>query len=176
MHFDLSQEFEAPLLDLGYRTWPWSENILDDHADAKFLSFRYEIDSAVFPCLGNRSSCVRLMREITARGGFIPQATWLINYEDPSSGEIENCGTIQGICENEGIGSIQNVGVTPSHRGNRLGTVLLAKALEGFRQVGLKTASLEVTAENEGALRLYQRFGFRIVRTVYKSIEIPVEI
>jgi ribosomal protein S18 acetylase RimI-like enzyme len=31
--------------------------------------------------------------------------------------------------------------------------------------------SLEVTVENAGAVRLYQRLGFRRVRTVYKVVD-----
>jgi len=36
----------------------------------------------------------------------------------------------------------------------------------------LPRAFLEVTAENVGAIRLYQRLGFRNVRTVYKAVEV----
>ncbi len=173
MHFDLSQSIEEPSLDAGYAIWSWKPSLLEEHADAKFESFRAELDSAVFPCLGDRASCTRLMREISSRAGFVAPATWLITFEAPGV-EMENCATIQGLCEKDGIGSIQNVGVTPAHRGNGLGTVLLARAIEGFRKLGLRTASLEVTAENAGAIKLYQRVGFEIVRTVYKSVELPV--
>jgi hypothetical protein len=44
--------------------------------------------------------------------------------------------------------------------------------LRGFRQAGLRRAYLEVTAQNEGAIRLYRRLGFVKVRTVYKAVEI----
>ena len=44
----------------------------------KFSSFCYEIDANVFPCLGNREGCYRLMREIARRDGFLPNATWLL--------------------------------------------------------------------------------------------------
>jgi ribosomal protein S18 acetylase RimI-like enzyme len=36
---------------------------------------------------------------------------------------------------------------------------------------GLGAASLEVTADNARAVRLYQRLGFRRVKTVYKVVE-----
>ena len=46
------------------------------------------------------------------------------------------------------------------------------KALEGFRAAGLRRAYLEVTAQNDGAIRLYQRIGFVKARTVYKAVEV----
>ena len=42
---------------------------------------------------------------------------------------------------------------------------------DGFRRAGLERASLEVTAENDDAIRLYRRYGFEIVKTVYKAVE-----
>jgi ribosomal protein S18 acetylase RimI-like enzyme len=32
--------------------------------------------------------------------------------------------------------------------------------------------TLEVTSQNVGAVRLYQRLGFRKVRTVYKAVQV----
>ena len=46
------------------------------------------------------------------------------------------------------------------------------QALTGFRQRGLRRATLEVTAQNVGAIRLYQRLGFRKIKTVYKAAEL----
>jgi ribosomal protein S18 acetylase RimI-like enzyme len=79
---------------------------------------------------------------------------------------------VQGIRDERGAGAIQNLGITPPHRGRGLGTGLLRRALAGFRQVGLQRATLEVTAQNSGALRLYHRLGFRTVKIVYKAAEV----
>ena len=55
----------------------------------------------------------------------------------------------------------------------RLGCALMLAALAGFRTVGLRRAYLEVTAQNDSAIRLYRRLGFHKVRTVYKAVEAP---
>ena len=102
------------------------------------------------------------MREIRHKNGFRPQATWLIAQDN------EYIATIQGVAERFGCGAIQNVGVVPGHRSRGLGSALVLKALHGFRQTGLALARLEVTAENEGAIRLYRRLGFRFRKTLYK--------
>ena len=106
----------APVaLPAGFEWIPWEESLLDRHAEVKFLCFREELDSHVFPCLGDRSGCQRLMREIRRKPGFLPAGTWLIAHD---SGY---CGTVQGVVDRGPIGSIQNVGIVPSCRGMGLG-------------------------------------------------------
>ena len=173
MEISLTESLFTPgILTPDYRLVAWEDTDVDSHSDVKFRSFCYEIDANVFPCLGDREGCHRLMGEIARRESFVPQATWLLQYHGKGPGRIENCGTIQGIVDSSGMGSLQNVGVTPSHRGKGLGTHLMYRALLGFRQVGLQRAALEVTAQNLGAVRLYERLGFRRVKTVYKVAEV----
>ena len=149
----------------------WHDGVLESHAEAKYHSFRGEIDSNVFPCLGDWLGCHRLMQEIRGKPGFLPGATWLVAHQLPD-GDEEYCGTIQGIRDYSGMGAIQNLGVTPEHRDRGLGTCLLLLALDGYQKAGLSRAFLEVTAQNGGAIRLYQREGFVKARTVYKAVEV----
>ncbi len=172
MHFDLEQEVPDSSLPIDYRLLPWSEKLLGHHSQTKFESFRNELDANVFPCLGEADGCRRLMRDICGRQGFVPEATWLIAYQPANQRRADYCGTVQGIRDSQGIGLIQNVGITPAHRGLGLGRVLLSQALVGFQSRKLKVASLEVTAENRDAVRLYWRFGFRTTRTVFKTVDV----
>jgi len=173
MEIDLNgRMYSEPELPSGYTLIPWSPNLLEEHADTKFRSFRTEIDSNVFPCLGDQQGCLNLMSEIARKKSFLPGATWLAQYEEPSDGRWEYCGTVQGIREKIGTGAIQNLGITPGHRNRRLGTCLLFQSLEGFREHGLRRVFLEVTSHNVGAIRLYERLGFRKSRTVYKAVEL----
>ena len=170
MEVDLGVPRFAAALPAGYRFVPWNEALLDAHARTKFRAFRDEIDAAVFPCLGELDGCRRLMHEIRGKAGFLPLATWLV-ARGTSPADLQWCGTIQGVIDGHGVGMIQNVGVVPGHRGLGLGTCLVERALAGFRARGLRAASLEVTVDNGGAVRLYQRLGFRRTRTIYKASE-----
>jgi ribosomal protein S18 acetylase RimI-like enzyme len=174
MDADLASPRRLRPLPAGYRFVSWNEALIDVHARTKHRSFRAEIDSLVFPCLGSLEGCRRLMREIRNKPGFLPTSTWLVVRND-ALGELEWCGTIQGVVDKLGVGSIQNIGVVPSHRGFGLGSCLIEQALAGFRGHGLRRASLEVTAENSGAVRLYQRLGFRRTKTIYKVVEATEE-
>lgn len=153
----------------GYRLVPWHPELLPAHAETKFNSFRCEIDANVFPCLGDYDGCVRLMQEICHKDGFLPEATWLVVYDNGSS---EFCGTIQGIRDRSGMGAIQNVGIVPEHRNRGIGSLLIAKSLEGFRRASMRRVYLEVTAQNDGAIKLYRRLGFVKARTVYKAVDV----
>jgi ribosomal protein S18 acetylase RimI-like enzyme len=170
MEIDL-RRWVRPALSVcpGYRLICWSPELVQEHAEAKYLSFRDELDSVVFPCLGDLESCIRLMYEICERDGFVPEATWLAEYAAPGSRRRESCGTIQAIRTHRNRANIQNIGVTPQHRGRGVGAALIVASLHGLQQVGVSRVGLEVTAENDSAVRLYRRLGFRVVKTVYKS-------
>ncbi len=154
-----------------YRFLPWEPSLLDAFAQAKYISFRNELDAQVFPCLAELEGCRRLMGEIVRKPGFLAGATWLAVRSTGVWRHPESCGTVQGIRDRFGLGAIQNLGVAPDDRQAGLGTHLLLLALDGFRRAGLSRAYLEVTAQNDGAIRLYRRLGFETIRTVYKTTE-----
>ncbi len=176
MQFDLRRKLvEPPPVPADYQLLAWNPNLLDLHAKAKFASFSHEIDAVVFSCLADAKGCFQLMNDIVQRSNFAPQATWLIVRNSRANEPPQPCATVQGIFDPSQVGSIQNVGVAPAHRGLGLGSVLLHRALKGFQQADQRFATLEVTARNSGALRLYQRIGFEILRTVYRSVELVLE-
>ena len=167
MEADLDDVPLVPPLADGYRWVAWEESLRDVHAEVMFRSFHGEVDGLIFPSLADRTGSSVLMYEIRNKLGFLPHATWLL----ASAGGY--CGCIQGLCERSSLGAIQNLAVTPQHRGRGLGSALLLQALRGFIRAGLVRAGLEVTAQNDCAVRLYQRFGFRRRKTLYKAVEIP---
>jgi ribosomal protein S18 acetylase RimI-like enzyme len=171
MEADLDGSLSPPHLPREFRWVPWAEELLDEHAEVKFLSFRDEMDASLFPCFSDLAGCRRLMTEIARKGGFLPDATWLAVTAGDDGKPLYPCGTVQGIRDRFGFGAIQNLGITPPYRNRGLGTVLLFWALRGFAHAGLRRVCLEVTADNEGAIRLYRRHGFRVMKTLYKAVE-----
>ena len=153
-----------PVWPAGFQAVAWRPDLLDAHADVLCRCFHGEIDTQVFPSLGSRDGCASLMAEIARRRAFIPEATWLAVGPDGA------CGTVQALRERGYIGAIQNIGIVPVWRGRHLGAALLLQALHGMYASGLGRAMLEVTANNDVAIRLYRRLGFRRCRVVYKAV------
>jgi ribosomal protein S18 acetylase RimI-like enzyme len=172
MEIDLALPlFKQPELPPNYRLAPWDDDLLESHAETKYRCFRWEMDANVFPSLSTREGCHRLMDDITRRHGFLPAATWLLEYWPATSRRPVACGTVQGVAEDK-VGAIQNIGILPEHRGHCLGTVLMWHSLAGFQSAGIERVYLEVTAQNSGACRLYERLGFRRTKVVYKATEV----
>jgi len=170
----------------GFRMIPWSPHLVRDHGKVKYESFRNEMDAFVFQCLGQRDGCIRLMKDLAGRADFVPESTWLATGPVGPAVKSLPVGTIQGLRVEQSkqsddqfselfpLGSIQNIGLIPSVRGQGLGRVLLNHALAGFQQTGCKSVSLEVTSQNTAAIRLYLAMQFSISQTVYKVAEIPI--
>ena len=177
MEFEFRRiELQHPVLPDGYRWLSWNPLLLERHSLAKWHSFVDELDASVFPCLGKLAGCRRLMSEIARQSNFVASATWLLSYQPERNWPATDCGTIQGVARNRRLGAIQNIGVTPEHRGQGLGRALVLRSLIGFRAAGLRRVYLEVTAENTPAVELYRSIGFRLVRTMYRSVEQPEEV
>jgi RimJ/RimL family protein N-acetyltransferase len=161
MERDLKSIPVLPALPAGFTCHSWSSDLAEPHAEVLYRSFRAETDVAIFPSLGSLTGCWELMCNLVSRENFVPGATWLITSPDGP------CATIQGLGEGR-IGAIQNVGVVPEQRRKGLGACLVLLALHGFGQAGFQCATLEVTARNTPAIRLYDRLGFRATRILYK--------
>ena len=166
MEIELAEWLPQPTLPGGYHWIAWNDSLLSLHADVQFRCFWSELDTSLFRCLGDREGCLRLLRQIRNKPGFLPTATWLV----ACGGDV--CGTIQGVIEPPSLGSIQNLGVAPEYRGLRLGRALLLKSLAGFHQHGITQVCLEVTAENSCAINLYRSVGFRKAKTLYRTPEV----
>ncbi|MCP4172650.1 MAG: GNAT family N-acetyltransferase [Fuerstiella sp.] len=161
----------TPVLPDGYCWLAWRPILSERHSQVKWRAFREDLDGRVFTCLSEIEGCRRLISDIGRQPQFCSEATWLVAFQPEPSWPADDCGTIQGIRRAGGMGSIQNVGIVPEHRGNGLGKAIVLKSLAGFQQQGLTHASLEVTALNRVAVGLYQSLGFRITRVLYREGE-----
>jgi len=58
---------------------------------------------------------------------------------------------------------ISGVAVEPEHRGKRIGQMLMGKAHTEATNARLERISLLVFEQNEGAVRLYEKLGFKVI-------------
>lgn len=60
---------------------------------------------------------------------------------------------------------LEALAVAPNQRNRGIGTLLLRQGEAYARERGYRTVGLDVTDSNHGAIRLYSRLGYSIVRT-----------
>src|SRR6476620_6280314 len=65
---------QPPVPPSGIVLRPWDPELIDAHAEVKWLAFRDTVDAAIFPNLGRLDGCIQLMRSIADHVGFVPQA------------------------------------------------------------------------------------------------------
>jgi len=71
-----------------------------------------------------------------------------------------------------GEAELANLAVSPTHRGRGIGEALLEQAVRTLVDLGVRHLYLAVRASNRGAIRLYERFGFRgigVHRSYYRD-------
>lgn len=66
----------------------------------------------------------------------------------------------------DGVGWVGGVGVVASARRQGVGRLLMDALHEQARERGLREVWLEVLEQNEGAFRLYEELGYRVLRDV----------
>jgi len=64
-------------------------------------------------------------------------------------------------------GIIASFAIRSDSRGKGIGSILLAKALEWFREKGAERIDVSTDAENIAAIQCYEKYGFR---TVYAGV------
>ena len=82
--------------------------------------------------------------------------TWVIEQ----SGEVEAYGHL----DREGDTVWLGIAVTESARGTGLGTKMMERLIRSADELGLISVSLSVDNSNTVAIRLYERFGFCLVK------------
>jgi ribosomal-protein-alanine N-acetyltransferase len=63
-----------------------------------------------------------------------------------------------------GVGHTTQLCVLPGYQGRGLGRRLMLESLAALRRIAASELSLTVTCANQGAIRLYESLGFRVVK------------
>ena len=67
-------------------------------------------------------------------------------------------------CEIARRAIIMRIAVHPDHRHRGIASKLISAALDYFRQRNLKCVELDVEIVKNGAIKLYEKFGFQVMR------------
>jgi ribosomal protein S18 acetylase RimI-like enzyme len=101
-------------------------------------------------------------------GSVLPYDQWLSWFTTDDEFDSSTCflargagGRLIGACLCWSSGFVKDLCVAPDARGRDLGTALIGHAAGVFARRGRSELRLRVEAGNAGAVRLYERLGFR---------------
>lgn len=141
----------------GYRLVPFEPALLPALAEVEFEAFAGSADARAFAAqLATPTHTLAAWERLLGSRRFEPRATRVLVRGDTP------CGLVQASRGGHGVGILSSLAVRPADRGGN-GRALVLAALHRFQALGFARAGLTVTAENEGALRLYEQLGFEEV-------------
>jgi ribosomal protein S18 acetylase RimI-like enzyme len=141
----------------------WSDQHQDAAAYLIAAAYDGHVDSRINDQYRTATGARRFLHNIVQYpgcGAFFRPASY-VAFE-PSRGML--CGISLSSLVSQDCGHITQICVSPEIKGSGIGHELLRQSLLALRDMGCRSATLTVTAANEGAVALYERVGFRTVR------------
>ena len=150
-----------PAADVAFE--PWSEHYMEPAAYLIARSYEGHVDSRINDQYRSVAGARRFLHNISQYPGcgafHTPAAQAAVEL---SSGALSGI-SLTSLVEPQ-VGHITQLCVSPERRGRGIGSELLWRSIQVFLKGGCEAASLTVTAANIGAVRLYERIGFRTIR------------
>jgi len=151
----------APRGDFTFK--PWERKYDREAALLLHHVYRNHIDAAVNDQYCSLTGTTRLVESIVRHrgcGDYLQQVS--IAAIHVSTGKL--AGILGLTAVRPGTAHIPQIAVATGYQGIGLGSAMLSAAFEKLARSGYAEVSLTVTALNSGAVRLYERMGFRTFR------------
>ncbi len=110
-----------------------------------------------------------------------PEASFSSEIKKPNSAvfcAINESGEICGVAcvENQyGDGYLHNIAVSDSYRRHGIGQQLINECVHFLEQFGVEKTFLEVRISNVGAVKLYEKIGFKLITVRNNFYSNPIE-
>ncbi|HVB86963.1 MAG TPA: GNAT family N-acetyltransferase [Candidatus Dormibacteraeota bacterium] len=157
-------QVSSKLASPGLRIEPWKDRAIESAARLIQLAYANHVDSQINDQYRTEAGSLKFLRNIVLLPGcgqFLPEASFLAR---PATGD-KPVGMVLTSTVAEGVGHTTQVCVMPGYQHCGIGRLLMERSIEALRQRGYESLSLTVTASNRGAVELYERLGFRTVKT-----------
>jgi GNAT superfamily N-acetyltransferase len=151
-------------LSPGLRLEPWNDRAFEAAARLIQLAYADHIDAEINDQYRSAAGGMKFLRNIVLLPGcgqFLPEASFVVRPD----GEERLAGMILTSTVAERVGHTTQVCVLPGYQGHHIGRQLMERSIEVLRQRGYEWLSLTVTQNNRRAVELYERLGFRTIKT-----------
>jgi ribosomal protein S18 acetylase RimI-like enzyme len=150
----------AAQVPASLRLRPWRES--DFAAAGRLIALAYQghLDSVINDQYRTTSGSLRFLHNIVrfpGCGQFDPATSLVLAHRDSE----ELAGIVLCSRVNIDTGHVTQLCIEPALRHMGLGRLLLMECMQGLSALGLNYISLTVTEDNQEALLLYRRMGFK---------------
>jgi hypothetical protein len=150
-------------LESEFRFEPWARRHEVGSAVLVYNTYHQHVDAKLNDHYASTSGAAHLLENILHHRGCgdpVSAACWVAVHR--ASQKLAGLLILTRV--RKGTAHIPQIAVGPEFQGAGLGTELMRRSFEALLGAGLREVSLTVTAENTGAVRLYERLGFRTFR------------
>jgi ribosomal protein S18 acetylase RimI-like enzyme len=164
MLLDLAQLPPTPTPAASLRLARWHDRYFEPCARLIFLSYANHVDGEINDQYRSRAGALRFLKNIILLPGcgqFIPGASFVLH--EPGSEEL--IGAVLTSEVSPGVGHTTQICVQPGYQGHGIGRMLMLQSAEALRGMKFKELTLTVTSENHTAVRLYEKLGFRTIKS-----------
>jgi len=162
----MRRELTAPVpepgpLPSGIALRPLKREDLNAAAEIIYKSHQHSVDAALNMTYATPATCRAFVETLVVRSGCGQFDSEASRFACGPRGPL---GVVIASRLSRTNGHVCQVSVTPGAQENGLGVGLVSRALAAFREQGLVSVTLSVTASNERAHRIYERLGFSVQR------------
>ncbi len=155
---------KADKISSGLRLEPWTDRAFESCARLIQLAYADHVDGEINDQYRSEAGGLKFLRNIVILPGcgqFLPEASFLAR---PLTGD-RPIGMVLTSKVAEGVGHTTQICVMPGHQGHGLGRYLMETAIQALQARHFHSLSLTVTSANVAAVRLYEKLGFRTIKT-----------
>lgn len=159
-----SEGGEAGAFPAEFQMVPWERRHDREAAQLLYLTYRNHVDGAINDQYSSPAGADRLIENIVRQRGcgeHLPQASQVAIHL-PSR---KLAGILALTSVRAGTAHIPQIAIAREFQGCGLGSAMMERSFQALSKRGFHEVSLTVTESNAGALRLYERLGFKTFRT-----------
>jgi ribosomal protein S18 acetylase RimI-like enzyme len=165
MLLDLTHAVAAPPPPpTGMRISRWHDRYFEPCARLIYLAYADHVDGEINDQYRSRSGALRFLKNIILLpgcGNFVPGASFVLHQ--PGSDDLVGAILTSEVCP--GVGHTTQICVQPGYQGHGIGRALMLTSADALRSMKFRELTLTVTSDNRTAVRLYERIGFRTIKS-----------
>ncbi len=159
----------------GLHLEPWEDRWFEPCARLIQRAYAGHIDAEINDQYRSESGAMRFLKNIVILPGcgqFQPRASFIVRPDTvkPAVAVHDLVAVVLTSCVSHGVGHTTQICVVPQYRHLSLGRRLMAASIQALRSARYHALSLTVTAKNDRAARLYEKLGFRTVKTFNAAV------